>query len=62
MQGITTGDITTVMTSHTVCKSYDKPVFMVQCQQSLEIVITDKMVIHQYHVLILISHTTNPAG
>ena len=62
MQGITTGDITTVMTSHTVSKGYDKPVLMVQCQQSLVIVIADKMVIHQYHVLIMISHTAVPAG
>ena len=62
MQDITTGNITTVMTSHTVSKRYDKPVFMVQCQQGLVIVIADKMVIYQYHVLIMISHTAVPAG
>jgi hypothetical protein len=62
MQGVTAGNIASVVASHSVGNSQDVPVFMVQVHLSLKVIVADKMAIHQDHVLILFSHTANLTG
>ena len=50
------------MASHSVGNSHNITILISQIHPCTENVISDEMVSHEYHILILMSHTANVTG
>ena len=63
LQHFGTGYLTTSVTTHSVGHSNQIPVHIVQSYLvQPHFVITNKMRSYKYHILIVMSHATNPTG
>ena len=62
MKDIATGDITSVMASHAIGNGDNISILICQFYSCGECIISNEMASHEYHVFILMSHTTNPTG